>query len=112
MGSIRFASQRYFPFPIKHYSPIVSVVPAFAPQLGARMRSACRLAGTWDRFNAQGNTFAVQVHRQHGNRDSLIYFDDISGIPHESISQLADVHQAVLMDPNVHEGPEGGTVGN
>ena len=47
-----------------------------------------------------------QVHLQHGDHHPLLHLDHLGGVLDEAVGELADVHQAVLVHADVHEGAE------
>ena len=61
-------------------------------------------------FQRQADPPAEQIHIEDGHHDLLMDFDNRGGILDEAIRQLADVDQAVLMDADIDEGPEGGYI--
>ena len=42
--------------------------------------------------------------------DMLVEFDDIEGMGNTTVGHLGDVNQSILMDTDIHEGPEVGDV--
>ena len=57
-----------------------------------------------------GRCVALEVYRKHRHPHPLLHFDHIRGIADEAISQLADVHQPVLVYGHVDKGAETGHV--
>ena len=64
------------------------------------------------RFHRKRDPFARQIDRQHGNLYPLLQPHHLGGVLDEAVGQFAHVHQAVLMDPDVHKRPESRDVGD
>ena len=52
------------------------------------------------------------VHADDLHLDDLAHAQDLGGILDELVGDLRDVHQAVLVNPHVHEDAEAGYVGH
>ena len=83
--------------------------------LGVRslLRSSIGLFGRL-RILAHGkrDAMALFVHLQDGDGDPLLHLNHVGGRPHEVVGKLAHMHQPVLMDADVDEGPEVRDVGD
>jgi hypothetical protein len=81
---------------------------------GWARRRACRWgrADGWRRLHREGNAFSGQVHFRHGDHDFLLHLDHLSRIFDETVAELADVDQSILVNADVHKGAEGRHVGD
>ena len=63
-------------------------------------------------FHGKGNPVAREIDFHDGDLHALADFHDLAGIADEVIRKVADVDEAILMHADIHEGPEGGDVGD
>ena len=63
-------------------------------------------------FHRERNPFPRQIDFQNGDLYLLLHSYNFGRIAHESVGQLADVHQAVLVYADIDEGAESGDVGD
>ena len=66
---------------------------------------------SWRHLHREGNAFSGQVHLRHGDHNFLLDLDHFLRIFDETVADLADMNQSILVDANVHEGAEGRHVG-
>jgi hypothetical protein len=57
-------------------------------------------------FHTQPDAPSIQIHLDDFDRHDISHADDLEGVVDVAIGQLADVHQPVLLDADVHEGTE------
>src|SRR5690606_12223802 len=58
----------------------------------------------------QVNALPLDIDRDDAHAHAIPDADDVAGVLYESVRKLGDVHQAVLMDPDVDECTEGDDV--
>ena len=63
-------------------------------------------------FERQGDTLSLPVDIEDTHLNLLADLDNLGRISDESICQLADMDQAILMYPDIGEGPEFGDIGD
>ena len=49
---------------------------------------------------------AFQIHLKDFYHYLLMKFDNLVGVVHPSVGKLRDMHQSILMNPNIHKCPE------
>jgi hypothetical protein len=66
-----------------------------------------RVAGSLTHlFHAQADAASLQIHLDDFDGHHVADADDLEGVFHITVGQLADMHQAVLLDADIHEGAE------
>jgi len=57
-------------------------------------------------FHRQRYTSPFCIHIEHGYHNLLVNFDHINGIPHETVSHLADMNETVMVHTYIDKSPE------
>jgi hypothetical protein len=57
-------------------------------------------------FHAQANAAAIQIDLDDFDGHYVAHADHLEGVLDVAVGQLADVHQAILLDTDIHEGTE------
>ena len=60
----------------------------------------------------QGDALAARVHLHHAHLHHVARLHHLARVLHEAVGQHRDVHQPVLVHADIHEGAEGGDVGD
>src|ERR1035438_3366001 len=69
-------------------------------------------AEQWRELHREINALSRQVHLRHGDHDFLLHFDHLRWIFDETVAELADVDQPVLVDADVPEGTKSRHIGD
>ncbi len=58
-------------------------------------------------LHGQGDALAIVVDVEYADPHSVADLDDLVGVFDEVVGELADVDQAIAVDPHIHEGSKG-----
>src|SRR5690554_3857248 len=83
-------------------------VPRSATGVLAAFLAPAELGGA---AHGEGDAAAGEVHLGDGDLDLLAGLHDFRRVFDEGVGELADVHEAILVNAHIDEGAEGGDVG-
>ncbi len=63
-------------------------------------------------FEGEGDAISGEIDFDYGGEDALPDLEDFSGIFDEVVADLADMHEAILVDADIDEGTESGHIGD
>src|SRR5690606_34329391 len=97
-------------------APAPVLAPAARPALAGTaprpvLRGAARVTlatgfGSRPALHRQRDALALDIDLQDRHLDDLAHLDRLARVLHEPVRQLRDMHEAILVDADVHEGAE------